>query len=499
MASIDSRVKRWRQLTEKRNQYQVDSVRIIESNVFSPQLIEFDRVVAFIGLHGTGKTLLLRMLEAAFGYITPAYLPPFVQSHYLMASPTPQLEGVIEIRLNTPDGSITRTVDLSQSEEQRRQVWGESVTGSFSASYVDPYSAFNLLSYMYDNYDFTSKVGDHESQRNLTRAELDSMRNILGRTYEKITLRSACIDDGNPDDLHIPFITGVLGSRTLDNTAMSQGELWVHYVNWFLEYEVEEGGLALIDEPEAFLAARGRRPFIDHVAYHALRRGLQVIVGTHSPEVLSRFPLENIRMCVPDRGGISIFRPRSLLQIRDYIGMETAIRGVALVEDDLAKRLLVIIFAQYDIALTREIEIVPAGGESEVINGLRILGRMSQLKCFGVLDADQLDKSKGAPGALKGPRLFLPGSRVPEDELLTSALEQVQWIAETMALKTDSIIAAVNTCEGLDHQYRLPGVARQLGCTEDVLTYVLAQAWLKKSNIAKEAQSLTSAIRKLVS
>jgi hypothetical protein len=498
-SSIDQRVKRWRQLIAARNPLQVDSIRIIESNAFSPQLIELDRVIAFIGLHGTGKTLLLRMIEAAFGYITPVYLPPFVQSHFLLQSPIPQLEGIIEVRLNTPLGSIIRTIDLSQSEEQRRRDWGEYVTESFVASYVDPYGALNLLSYMYDNYDFSSKVGEQERQRNLTRAELDSIRNILGRTYEKITLRSACIDDGNPDDIHIPFITGVLGSRSLDNTAMSQGELWVHYVSWFLENELNEGGLALIDEPEAFLAARGRRPFIDHVAYHALRRHLQIIVGTHSPEVISRFPLENIRMCIPGKDGISVLKPKSLVQIRDYIGIETSVRGIALVEDDLAKRLLGIIFAQHDTALTREIEIVSVGGESEVVNGLRILGCMSQLKCFGVLDADQRSQSQAAPGALKGPGLFLPGSSSPEDELLASALEHVQWIAEMMTLNVDSIIAAVNTSNSLDHQYRLPSVAKQLGCTEEVLTYVLAQAWLRQINIAKEAQNLAITIRKLIS
>jgi hypothetical protein len=124
---------------------------------------------------------------------------------------------------------------------------------------------------------------------------------------------------------------------------------------------------------------------------------------------------------------------------------------------------------------------------------------MSQLKCFGVLDADQRDQSKGALGALERSRLFLPGIRSPEDELLTSALEQVQWITEMMTLNADSVIAAVNTSNSLDHQYRLPSVAKQLGCTEKVLIYVLAQAWLRNGSIAKEAQSLAGVIRKLIS
>ena len=67
---IDRRVRNWNHLLTSESPFQVKSIRIIESDIFMPQTISFPRVLALVGLHGTGKTLLLRLLEAAFGLLT---------------------------------------------------------------------------------------------------------------------------------------------------------------------------------------------------------------------------------------------------------------------------------------------------------------------------------------------------------------------------------------------------------------------------------------------
>ena len=164
----------------------------------------------------------------------------------------------------------------------------------------------------------------------------------------------------------MPFISAHLGSKALDNTVMSQGELWAHYTNWFLESESDRGHLALLDEPEAFLASQGRRPLIDNIARLALGNDRQFMIGTHSPEMLARFPLSHVRMCVPSEAGTRIVTPQSLVQVHDCVGIETPIRSLAFVEDDLAKILLSAIFARFDIALTREVEIIPVGGAGKL-------------------------------------------------------------------------------------------------------------------------------------
>jgi hypothetical protein len=277
-ANVDERVKRWLRLTTTTSRYQIDSINITESNVFAPQSIELGRAIAIVGLHGTGKSLLLRMIEAAFGYTASMYVPPFLSDKNEVKTRAPRLSGIVDVDLKTPKGMVSHTIDLDRPARERREIWSNDGVETFGAWYVDPTDAFGWLSFMYDNYDFTSTRRKRDIEYDLKRADLNALRNILGRSYDRVTVRSALIDDGADDDLHLPFVTAELGSNVFDNTAMSQGELWVHYVNWFLTHQVNRGAVALLDEPETFIAARGHRPFIDHVCHQALRKELQLLL-----------------------------------------------------------------------------------------------------------------------------------------------------------------------------------------------------------------------------
>lgn len=437
-------------------------------------------------------------MEASFGYTTPVYSPPFLPnpSGMSLESSARSLKGVVEVSLKTPSGNICRTVDLSQSAESRAQIWKKIFGESFQAWYADPVGAFSELHYMSETYDFTSERPASELEREFSPADLDALNNILGRRYDGVTVRSVRIEG----ELDMPFISAKLGSKIFDNTMMSQGELWVHYINWFLEHELDKGHLALIDEPESFLAAQGRRAFIDYIARSALRNDRQVVIGTHSPEILSRFPLPNVRMCIPGDSGTQIVTPRSLIQIHDCVGIQTPIRGLALVEDELAKQLLATIFAQYDTALAREVEIIPAGGVSEVISGSRILEKADQLTCFAVLDGDQRSRQLGnrsEPSA--SVPYFLPGNECPESQLIASVLEQINWFAETIGVHADQVFTAINSCQHLDHQYRLARIAEQLGYREETLTQIFINSWLRRYDIAQAAERLTRDIRNCLS
>ena len=79
LEGLDRRLKVWRRLLGTVAPCEVKAITIVESSVFAPQRIELARVVAFIGLHGTGKTLLLCMLESAFGHINYGAAPPFIK------------------------------------------------------------------------------------------------------------------------------------------------------------------------------------------------------------------------------------------------------------------------------------------------------------------------------------------------------------------------------------------------------------------------------------
>ena len=407
------------------------------------------------------------------------------------------LTGVMDVIIKTPKGLASHVIDISRSAQERREIWEQVYGDSFEAYYMDPQSAFSMLSYMLDHYYFTWSDRDIYREYNFGSAERNDIRNVLGRKYDRISIRSVFMGSGENDPFFLPTFYTEMGTRTFDSTAMSHAELWAYFVHWVLEDRIHRGGLALLDEPETSLAPRGQRPFIDHVARLAVRNHLQLIVATHSPEILSRFPPANILMCIPESSGIRVRVPRDQYQIRESIGIETPIRGIVLVEDELAKQLLEDIFALYDTALKYEIDTIVVDGEGNVIKALMLLKSRDRLACLGVLDADQLGKgSATGTGNSQEGIYFLPGSKKPEDELLTNALKEAQWISERIGASTQDIIIAVSSCQDLDHQYQIRSVARFLGRTEAAITSVLVSAWLRQPEIAHEAERLVNAIRR---
>jgi len=496
-ASADQRIKNWKYLLTSDATFQVEAIRIIESNVFASQTVTFSRAVALVGLHGTGKTLLLRLLEAAFGDIWQQGPPFFRELRRLPAEAiTPAtVEGTIEVTLRTPNGLISHVVDLDVPGNLRADIWRNELGGSYYVWYVNQLLAFEDLMYMFQEYEAGGlhRTVETSASRELTADELRLVRNILGRNYDRLSIETIDLIGWL-----VPYFSGTYQSKRIDSSTMSSGELWVHYIDWWLHDKIPEGSVALIDEPENFMAARGRRPFIDRIALGALRRKLQLIVATHSPEVLARFPLENIRLCVPDINGIQVIQPQSLVQIQDIVGMSVAVRALAFVEDDLAKKLLNEIFAKYDVALTREVEIIPAGGAPEVVSGLRILQRANRLKIAGILDADERSKTRSRDPANSDPIFFLPGNSSPEEELLSAGRREAAWIAEIMGRTVNDVSIAINSCESLDHQYRIRYLASQFGRSESAVIFILTQAWLRNSDIGMQAEKLVKDLREIL-
>jgi hypothetical protein len=198
-------------------------------------------------------------------------------------------------------------------------------------------------------------------------AELSAMRNILGRNHESATVKTVLLDD-----LFHPYVVVKINGKTLNTTQLSLGEFWVHQVFWEQD-RLSPGCLLLLDEPESFLSALGQRPFIHEVARRCLVRKLQLVVASHSPDVLSRFRLQDIRICVKDaEGKILVVRPENLAQVRRSVGIEVQTKTLVLVEDPFAANLLQTIFAQLNVPMG-SIEVIAVGGESEVVAGARLL------------------------------------------------------------------------------------------------------------------------------
>ncbi|MGA4994720.1 ATP-dependent nuclease [Nonomuraea bangladeshensis] len=424
------------------------------------------------------------MIEALFGYSTPAYASPDLG----------RVSGTFRVKLACPDGLIERTIDLQASEADRAEQWNLENGCPIVAYYTAPTNAFSEINFLTDNF----AILDEQYERGATKAELDAIRNILGRSYERLTYRTHTKEYQGHSEWYAVYVTGLESGREVDSFMMSQGESWVHHVlGYFLSHQLGDEDLALLDEPETFLAQSAQRPLIDQVAREILKKNSQLIIDTHSFEVLNRFPLESIRVCVRVDGKIHVIRPSGYSIIKDAIGIESPVRALVLVEDRFAMDLLRSLFSIYDVALNRDTEIVNCGGESHVRQGIRSLSAARRVPCIAVLDGDQNDGT-GASGDHLEAIYYLPGKFAPERELLDSVLKNGVFFSHLSGRTMSDILGAVDACAQLDHQYQIEKFASYLDIARESAIDQLVRSWLQTPEIESQARALIQQIRQRI-
>ncbi|MGO4518926.1 hypothetical protein AB4Y89_24300 [Terriglobus sp. 2YAB30_2] len=502
---------------------QIARIEVLESNILAPQAIEFDRLIAIVGSHGAGKSLTLRLIEGAFGNVRQTFAPPFMPEYgqdeepLLSALPHP-ITATVNITVIRDHVHITVPIDISEGPSANKQKWADALGLTFKPEHIGvPYMLSELFTYL-QYYEEHATHAAHrgngavspapenlELLRSYRRKDLDAVRNILGKVYESASSFGWKYHDNKWIEPFPHIIAETASGRRIDNLMMSLGELWTHWLfGWC--FIGANGWPRLLDEPESFLAQRGHRPLIDEVFRRCLEHDNQLVVATHSPQILSRFPLNNIRLCLPSADGILIAPAKSASQIFDLLGATGSVRIVVLVEDDMASHILGDLFAELDWNLARQLEIVQADGESMVIAGLRAMRNAREIGYVGILDGDcrgrdLFPKSKvGVETAeyLTQRVLYLPGSQSPETELAQAAAKQPERLAQLLNRETIDIATAAASCADLDHQYWLARYARTLGLPQDVVRHNLVRIWLTSETVMVQANELIHSLRALV-
>lgn len=493
----DPRSKRWAKALNSKARIQVSSIEIIKSNIFAPQTIEFDRLTAVVGYHGSGKTLLLRLIEAVFGWSTDAGSPPFIRDDIAN-----RVEAEVIATVLIDGRQVTRRVDLASSEKEREALWNEAGDAPLYASYSAATVMLHQLLIVFQSYDYYAdrhrQSTDEHIHRRYNRDDLAALRNILGRDYREVTVHALPDNVGKEPD-YDPYFVATLASpphQIVTGATMSLGELWAHWLlGWKMGFDSSQQVARLVDEPESFLTLRGHRALADEMVRRSLADKTQLIVATHSLNILRRFPLSNIRLCVNQGGAIVVQPPQNAGQLRASIGLSHSIRVVVLVEDDVVQRLLTLFCGRFDPSLIREIDVVIAGGHSEIIPALKTMKRSRHIRHFGVLDGD----ARSAPkvGEVADSVGFLPGTRGPEAELAAVVERSTTRLADALSLTEWSVRSAMSICSDLDHQYWIAQFADQLGRATDVLLNELVGAWLDDPSVAREAAELVAQVRRV--
>ncbi|MFF3573710.1 ATP-dependent endonuclease [Nocardia jiangxiensis] len=502
----DVRVKRFADVLNSPARTEIKRIDIIESSLFASQSIEFNRLTAIVGAHGTGKSTLLGMLYAAFGRgLGGMPKPPIFDNDFGQSS----ISGVLDVTIVHEGEEATLRVDLSENPKHRAEQWSKFEDLRFP-THTSPGRMLDDLGLHTQGIQFyrSPRLSDQKNFEDLKRCvfeysdeDLEGLRGILGRSY-----RTAAVFDINDADMEgVPHVEAVLKTdgRTIDSTMMSLGELWTHYLlGW--ETAFEDPGPLMVDEPEAYLARRGYTALIDELVRRSLESDTQTIVATHSAEVLLRFPKSHIRMCTPTSGGILVTEPSDMGKIRDALGIENILRAVVLAENELVAAIIEHLCVILDPSLIREIEIIPAGGRDGVIHGLKAVSASRRIQYRGVL-AGSAHSQISTPanhsndGVLDA-ILLLPGQESPEEELIRVAHRYGANLGKELGRPEADIYAALDTCEHLHERDRLARFADALDFPHlDRIVHALTKIWLGQPGAAlHQAHSLIGLLRKTV-
>jgi predicted ATPase len=216
-----------------------------------------------------------------------------------------------------------------------------------------------------------------------------------------------------------------------------------------------EDSLVIIDEVEAGLHPFTQQQLMLELQRLALRRGLQVVVATHSPVVLDCVPLEARVFLERGADGVRFVEPwRDTLQ-RALYG-QSVDRLSVLCEDEVAEA---IVLGVLDTMCPRmnlvqsEIMVGRDTGKDEFPNHARALAKFRRLADFVfVLDGDGLDAKTQVEAQARGMGqtatvLLLPGSGPPEAWIWTRLRARADVFAQRLGLDADALLAQIDRTE----------------------------------------------------
>lgn len=476
----------------------LERIRVESSPVFAAGDLTFERFTVVTGRHAAGKSWLLRVIGSVIprGDLLIPMGPP-LEPGALKFSGKGELGGVYRVlaRQSGVPTSWSANLDRETPSTANSQIEGQLDLDGCAASYghepeqvsiyFDPVRAFfdynEIISGWAPNLDAPTPVS-----ANVIRA----IEAITGRRFEELFWYQHDLYD----DVVGPYAVGVANGQEITSHGMSRGELWVHYLLWLLD-SLDEKWLLLIDEPETFLAPRGHVPLLLEVARLARDRGVQVVLATHSTEMISATPPEMLRVLVPTGDGrVRVHRTTSARTALRALGYQQPVSNLILVEDQSAVQVLSALLRHVDQPLADVSDIIRSGGKNQALNAANVIAQAARVTSAVVLDGNE--RGKPLVDFPEVEPLFLPGNENPEDSLLTAAMEHAPTLAANLQCSVDAIDAALDETVGARHQYVFARLAESLGVTQSTIVDHIVAVWLADPDVRSEADELVAQLRK---
>lgn len=294
-------------------------------------------------------------------------------------------------------------------------------------------------------YEYNSAI-DSEGEFFLKENDLSLVNYVLSARYESVEFREIELDE----DLVRPRFSVLIDGRRVDGSELSYGEQLILYIFWRLNYRVCDSSLLLIEEPETGLSPATQARLLDILAVASVKKNCQIIIATHSPFIVQYLGEDNV--LVFKKGEAITWQKARNEEHLQELGLTLGKTHLFVVEDNKAKLFLQRILDRYGSKMRRKAEILYVGGEGNVTSIMSKTDSESlELTVLGVVDADQKECKKSNDLVRSGRCLFLPGTKAPEEEVISFILANTGVFASQLGVRERVLCDAFRMLEGVNH------------------------------------------------
>ncbi len=221
----------------------------------------------------------------------------------------------------------------------------------------------------------------------LTENELKKVKYILGKDYIETKITEHNIYDKNKGfAIHYKTTNGVTYSEAYAGSGETAIVKLVHELMNSKDYS-----LVLLDEPETSLHPLAQKKLINFILEQTKEKKLQVIISTHSPDIIEGMPPEAIKILYENlnSGQIGIIENVYPENAFIHIGRTVTNKKVILTEDKLAKMIIESVLDKTNNSDIIEIVYHPGSVSQIQQNEMTVYSKESNSKHFIVFDGDQ--------------------------------------------------------------------------------------------------------------
>ncbi|MCP4137750.1 MAG: ATP-binding protein [bacterium] len=142
----------------------------------------------------------------------------------------------------------------------------------------------------------------YQNQDTPPKVSIEKACNEINSIFEKLDL-SVWLKGLRTDGSRMPIFTNSSG-KEFNITGLSSGEKQLFFRIMALKMVEANNSIILVDEPEISLHPSWQQKILK--VYETVGKNNQIIVGTHSPHVVSAAKKESVRLLKKADGGISV-------------------------------------------------------------------------------------------------------------------------------------------------------------------------------------------------